>query len=420
MKQYIFIFPLLVFASLHCGNGSDNGHPVQTAQEIQLRFMTWNIEDIRTSDLVGEPKQRLINAARVIQELQPDVLLINEMSYDMAGVPGYNVDEGPGANVRRFADRYIAQQWSDSLQPLRYSGWMPPTNTGIASGYDLDNNGEAVTTFPEVDESDDMGAPPRQTAPGRAFGNDAWGFGTFPGQYGMALLVRDGLEIDEENIQSFQTLRWATLDSAAVPTDPGGTRWYSDAEWANMRLSSKNHVVIPVSLPDGRRVSVLASHPTPPAFDGDEMRNKKRNHDEIRLLAEIVAGNESVLSDQGTASTLSDQPYFVIMGDLNADIDEGNAYQNPIARFIYGNERLNTSFSPVAPDSMLQSQSRLDPDDTASWGLRADYVIPSVDLQVVGSGVYRTRDDDVEVSDHFPVWVDLIVPVIQVDESADE
>jgi len=33
----------------------------------------------------------------------------------------------------------------------------------------------------------------------------------------------------------------------------------------------------------GQVIHILASHPTPPVFDGVEDRNGRRNHDEIRL-----------------------------------------------------------------------------------------------------------------------------------------
>ena len=407
MKLQVLISVILMVSLIKCGDSHDS----EARAEVALRIATYNIEDIRTTDLTGDPKARLVEAAKIIQHLRPDILLINEMSYDMSGVPGYDEQVGPGHNAMRFSQKYLSARWSDTLQPVKYSAWMPPTNTGISSGFDLDNDGVAVTSFPPVSESDAEGSPPRQTAEGRAFGNDSWGFGTFPGQYGMALFVREGLTIDSANIQTFQTVRWASLDSAAVPHTLEGEPWYDDAEWANMRLSSKNHSIIPVILPNQTTVEILASHPTPPAFDGPELRNKKRNHDEIRLLSQLIAADSSLRSDQGSIPRIRPSSMFVVMGDLNADIDEGNAYRNPMKKFIFDNPRLNTSFAPVASDSMIAAYPDLDPDDTAGWGLRADYVIPSANLTVQSSGVYRPHPDaTVSVSDHFPVWIDIVVP----------
>ena len=46
----------------------------------------------------------------------------------------------------------------------------------------------------------------------------------------------------------------------------------------------------------------LVSHPTPPVFDGPEDRNGTRNHDEIRFLADYVAGGRRatyIYDDEG-------------------------------------------------------------------------------------------------------------------------
>ena len=61
---------------------------------------------------------------------------------------------------------------------------------------------------------------------------------------------------------------------------------------------------------------------------------------------------------------------------------------------------------------MHARRPRLDADDTASWGLRADYVLPSASLHVLDGGILRPTDADtsgIAVSDHFPVWIDVAV-----------
>ena len=46
---------------------------------------------------------------------------------------------------------------------------------------------------------------------------------------------------------------------------------------------------------------VLASHPTPPTFDGPEDRNGRRNHDEIRFWADYISPGQSgyIVDDEG-------------------------------------------------------------------------------------------------------------------------
>ena len=115
------------------------------------------------------------------------------------------------------------------------------SNTGQPSGFDLNNDGRVQG------------------------GEDALGFGEFPGQYAMALLSR--FPIDARHARTFRKFLWRDMPGALLP--PG---WYSPEELAVLPLSSKSHWDVPVRI--GRTtLHLLASHPTPPAFDGPEDRN---------------------------------------------------------------------------------------------------------------------------------------------------
>lgn len=384
-----------------------NCSPAAQRFEGPLRVATFNIEDIRTADLLRGDNPRLIEAAKVIQRLDADILLINEITYDLPAVTG-DSSRPAGSNAARLVEQYLSREWEPGLAPIAYTAWMPPTNTGLASGFDLDNDGLIVRDYPPVALAGADGAPPRQTGAERAYGNDAWGFGTFPGQYGMALLVKPGLRIRVDDIATFQRFLWRDLAEASVPVDSTGQAWYAPEEWAAMRLSSKTHVAIPVEVPGFRTVTIVASHPTPPAFDGAELRNKRRNRDEIRLIARILDADPAVVSDQGNPAALGSDAAFVVMGDLNADPDEGNALGDPIGEFLLAHLRLQGGIAPVAAESTRAWYPTLDADDTAQWGLRVDYVLPSVGLRVVGHGVVRTDPNaPVQVSDHFPVYIDV-------------
>jgi endonuclease/exonuclease/phosphatase family metal-dependent hydrolase len=97
------------------------------------------------------------------------------------------------------------------------------------------------------------------------------------------------------------------------------------------------------------------------------------------------------------------------MGDQNADPDEGDTYQTPI-NLLLDHERVQGSVTPAADAATQAAYPDLDPDDTAQWGLRVDYVLPSTGLDVQRSGVWRPVGADtvgVAVSDHFPVWIDI-------------
>ncbi|WP_446916701.1 endonuclease/exonuclease/phosphatase family protein, partial [Klebsiella pneumoniae] len=81
-------------------------------------------------------------------------------------------------------------------------------------------------------------------------GNDAWGYGLHPGQYGMLVLSK--YPIDAGQVRTFQRLRWAAMPGARRPLDPKtGKPWHDDAAWEQLRLSSKSHWDVPVRTPGG-------------------------------------------------------------------------------------------------------------------------------------------------------------------------
>ena len=97
--------------------------------------------------------------------------------------------------------------------------------------------------------------------------NDSFGFGFFPGQYGMAVLSM--YPIDYANVRTFQHFKWKDMPGALLPDDPSTPEpadWYSPDELDVFRLSSKSHWDVPIQI-DGKTVHFLISHPTPPVFD---------------------------------------------------------------------------------------------------------------------------------------------------------
>jgi hypothetical protein len=142
--------------------------------------------------------------------------------------------------------------------------YTPNTNTGLASGFDLNNNGVV------------------------AGGDDAFGFGNYGGQFGFTIYSK----YEIVGVRSFQNFLWKDMPNNLLTNDPTGNKlstFYSADEINALRLSSKNHVDVTVRI-NGQDVHFLTAHPTPPTFDGAEDRNGKRNHDEIRFWADYVKG----------------------------------------------------------------------------------------------------------------------------------
>jgi endonuclease/exonuclease/phosphatase family metal-dependent hydrolase len=413
--------PLLVLSLVvvGCGPVADDQRTATEEEEVvvtepgplTVRVATFNIEDLRTEEVSDPDSPRARAAAAVIQRIGPDVVLVNELAYDQPGGAGWREGRGEGRNGQLFADNFLAISQGEGLEPRRYRALMLPTNTGIASGHDLDNDGSVGSEPPELPEATDDPETRRQTPEGRAYGADTWGFGTFPGQYGMALLVRHNFDILEDRIRTFRLLPWSAMPGALVPIDPAtGEPWYSPDEWAAFRLSSKSHWDVPVRMPNGAVVHFLVSHPTPPAFDGPEERNRKRNHDEIRFWADYLDGAEYIVDDRGRRGGLDREALFVILGDLNADPAKGRSLDDPIGTYLLAHERIQAEPTPTAREPGIDPEwTELDPADTSEWGMRVDYVLPSRGLEIRASAVERPGAEDTQVSDHFPVWVDLIV-----------
>lgn len=402
-------------------------------QPTTLRVCTFNVEDVRTSDLKDGNQPRLKALAAIIQAIRPDILFLNEIAYDQSGAPHVPIDHVPGQNAQKFADLYLAVPQREGLEALKFKAFMAPSNTGIASNLDLDNDGVVTTTFPTPPASDERGVASAQTAEGRAYGNDCFGFGTFPGQYAMALLVSDRCTIDTASVRTFQNHKWSSMPDAMRPpaqapddkkSDAKSSApnkvaawWYTDAEWAALRLSSKSHWDVTVKLASGETIHVLCSHPTPPAFDGSEGRNKRRNHDEIRFWRDYIdpTRTTTIVDDKDTAGPLATDAFFIIVGDLNADPERGSSINNPIATHLLSSPRLLKAPAPAATREVKGLRAT----DTAAFKLRVDYVLPSQNFTVSRSLIHR-EGFEIDVneqgritswpSDHFPVVVDLAFP----------
>ncbi|BEL08601.1 endonuclease/exonuclease/phosphatase family protein [Actinoplanes sichuanensis] len=380
-----------------------------------VRFATYNLSLNRASEgllreHLADPsvddvyRRQARNVAEVIQRAAPDVVLINEFDYD------------PEA-ARLFADNFLAVgQNGAPAQKYRYR-YVAPSNTGISSGFDLNNNGVIDTT------------------PGDgSYGDDSYGYGIFPGQYGM--VVYSKYPIDYQAIRTFQLFKWKDMPGNLIPAD-----FYSPEEQAVLRLSSKSHWDVPIRI--GREtVHFLTSHPTPPTFDGAEDRNGRRNHDEIRFWADYVTPGGSsryIYDDRGRRGGLRTGEQFVIAGDQNADPNDGDSTGGAVEQLL-GHPLMSTRVTPDSaggPEATtLQGGANLthtgnpaydtaDFADTAPGNLRADYVLPRVGLQVRDAGVFWPVQADplsrlsgvyspawsavggYPTSDHRLVWVDL-------------
>ncbi|MFT5383913.1 MAG: endonuclease/exonuclease/phosphatase family metal-dependent hydrolase, partial [Saprospiraceae bacterium] len=345
MKNIIYLVSFLLLLSCN------TKMPKTSTSAQSLRFASYNVSLFRSEqgglaiDLNSGRDTQIQNVAAVIQHVNPDVIALMEFDYDPSG-----------ALLEAFQKNYlgIGQQGE---QAISFSYKLSiSSNTGVLSGFDYNNDGKIA--LPE----------------------DGFGFGRYEGQYAFAILSK--YPIDKKNIRSFQKMIWSAMPGAKRPMNEDGTSYYDDDEWAAFRVSSKNHIDIPIITSGDKTVHVILAHPTPPVFDGPEDRNGLRNYDEIRLLKDYISNATYLVDDKGRKGGLAAGESFVIMGDLNADPIDGDSYPGAINQLLeypgINTEVTTGSHIPQSNGGKLYNRSKGDKGDpafdSAFFGKRIDYV----------------------------------------------
>ena len=396
--------------------------------QADVRFATFNaslnranagqlVEHLSNPAVDDVFRRQARNVAEVIQRVRPDVLLINEFDFAPAAVD-------------LFRDNFLEVSQNGAATIHYPYAFIAPSNTGIPSGKDLSNDGV-------------IGGP-----------NDAFGFGFFPGQFGLVVYSR--YPIDTAAVRTFQTFLWRDMPGALLPDDPrtpAPADWYSPDELDVFRLSSKSHWDVPVLI-GKKTVHFLVSHPTPPVFDDPPAFpagvdfNGRRNHDEIRFWADYITPAKSgyIYDDAGRTGGLKPGSLFVIAGDQNSDPLDGDSIPGSIQQLTEHplvNTKTTASSAGAVEATALQGGANLthlsDPafdtadfNDAAPGNLRADYVLPRKTLQIADAGVFWPVQADplfrltgvfssalwgpvggFPTSDHRSVWVDVAVPTVK-------
>lgn len=306
-----------------------------------VRIATWHAPLSRKGpglllrDLLRDKDAELSAVVAGIDALGADILLLTnfDFDYDLLALQALRdrLDDGE--------DRYPHL-------------WARKPNTGMPTGLDLDGDRR-------------LGGP-----------RDAQGFGYFAGQGGMALMSR--FPVIDDSVRDFSKLLWQDL--------PGSLMRAEDTGRDVQRLATSAHLDLPLQLPGGATLHLLAFYATPPVFDGPEDRNGRRNHDEVAFWRLYLDGK--------IGPDPPPQSGFIVIGDANQDAVRGDGLHSAI-KSLLGDPRL----SDPAPGT-----------DSVDWPapgpgrMRVSYVLPSADLTVMGAG------QGAPVGPHRPIWVDLTLP----------
>ncbi len=359
-----------------------------------VRVATFNVSlgrrgpGVLLKAILSQEDAQVLAVLAIIQRARPDILLLNEFDADFTNLAleAFRKDLEVGENAISY--------------PYFYA---PMGNEGMPSWLDLDGDGS-----------------PNEWA-------DAFGFGRFPGSEGMALLSR--FPIDAEAARSFSQLKWIDIPNAVLPLNANGESYLPDKVEATFRLSSKSHWDVPVVLPSGQRVNILAAHPTPPVFDGPENLNGLRNDAEIGFWVSYLNGIAFV-DDAGTQTSFRATD-FVLLGDLNNDPNDGEGRNGGIQDLLSHslvNDPLQGSTGAEAASLRYgganEGHAGNPAQDTVEWAadignMRVDYALPSASLTVTAGGVFWPAPNEVDghmiaegragASNHRMVWVDLQV-----------
>jgi hypothetical protein len=343
--------------------------------EDRLRLATWNVglerqgPGLLLRDLAGGRDPQIAAVVQGLVALDADAVLLTGIDFDLGGA-------ALGELQSQLAAAGAAYPWRFALPP----------NSGVATGLDLDGDGR------------------------RGGARDAQGWGRFAGAGGMAILSR--LPIAADEARDFSGFLWADLPGALLPDGMDG------AARRVQRLATTGFWDVPLQLPDGGRLHLLAWHATPPVFDGPEDRNGRRNHDEAAFWVRLLAGQLPMPPP--------DAP-FVVLGDANLDPVDGDGRPDALATLL--------TFGRLQDPQPRATITRADPGqkgdaalDTALYdppvgGLRLDYVLPAAGLPILASGALWPAPPDplagvLELaSRHRPVWVDLDATALR-DQSA--
>ncbi|MFC4358904.1 endonuclease/exonuclease/phosphatase family protein [Halobium salinum] len=368
-----------------------------------MRYAAFNIIELETEQVQNPGDPQAEAAARIVQEVRPDILVVNELTNN------FQQDKYTDrANIDAFVQNYLSVPQRDELSGIDYEYTLQPTsNTGVLPDgcYDFNKDGNY------------------RERPG-----DAFGFGEYPGHYAFAIASK--YPIDESSIRSFQTFEWADMPGNLIPvageegvvTDPEDDEtalYLTEEELEVYRLPSKTHVDVPFEIEE-ETVHGLFAHPTPPGFDGVNNFNGKWNHDEVRFFADYVAGEDYIYDDSGVCGGLDDDASYVLMGDMNAGPGLGRDERplRPAQKFLIDNDDFYTDRLPRSPGGAqrgLPTATRTG-GDVEGVVEQIDYVLPSPDLSLGASSVVwpsenttkqNLLEDVRRASDHRLVWADI-------------
>jgi alkaline phosphatase D len=242
------------------------------------------------------------------------------------------------------------------------------------------------------------------------------GFGEWNGRFNLGLMTKH--EILADDVRIVHDYPWHRVPGnsiATIETELG------IAIPDDFPIFEKALHVVPVRLDTGAVIHFILAHPVSSGFNA---MNPYRNRDELHAISLFLSG------DLPGVDPLPADAHFVVVGDLNADPEDGEG-DGAVLQALIDHESISPHF-PVGAggtagshperNTFLSGCGRDTGPIVSNPGsrlqLQLDYLLTSSTLGAVqASGVFWPELDDLDeytlachASDHRFVWIDLVRP----------
>jgi hypothetical protein len=372
--------------------GSGGGGGGGASDPLAIRVGHFNIKEFSTAKLLDGSDQQASAAAEVIARHAADIVCINEIQYDMVNTPSQGMPGAPFAqpggfdggaeNATRLADRVrgfdAAVDYTDRLITRGNSGFYW--------------NG------------DDLG--------------QSWyilrGWGEFAGRFNTAVLSR--YPILRDQVRVITDVPWESLPENTI------AQMERDLGFGvppGFPIFEKSLNIVPVDLGEHGILYLVLLHTVSPAFDPI---NPYRNYDELRALRMFLD------AELPGVEPLPEGARFMVIGDLNADPDDGDGlpgaiqqvleHPSVVAWFPEGhgtkgdNGQYNTYLSGCGNDDGVVVNP------TQKFQMQLDYILPSQNIGEPSAGAifwpdFMAEQDDFALrcyaSDHSYMFADVTI-----------
>lgn len=315
-----------------------------SANQADFRLFHYNIKELDSTKIQNEIDQ-IKEISTILSKYQFDILSLNEIQYDLPGVPSTSYIFR-GKNLVNLRQQF-------GLKHLKNFSFHP-ANTGMRA-----KPGPSGEYFTNPND------PLARTYA------DQVNFGTFPAQYSTGALYR--YEKIEEKV--YNNIAWKSVNSSldlSAYRDNAGEELPKDVS-----LFDKNLVDVTLKIKD-KVVHLILFHTVPAFhFGNGQTPNYQRNFDQLRFLEWYLTGETDIEINLPDVAPLPKGSYFIAVGDFNVAPDNRDARGSEVIMRLY--QKLN-AWLPQDKLSFTNESSNLAPNP---FRLMLDYIFTSKNIETV-------------------------------------